>query len=390
MNKALSLKGRLYKELKGDLAIWLVITFLAAFSLMAIYSSTETLAYREQRGNTEYYVIKHFVILMAGLFCAYLCHLLNYMRYATLGPILLWIAVPLLAYTSFFAPEVNEARRWLSVPGIGISIQPSDFAKIALIIHLARSIAFRQDVIKDTRKAWRIIAPVPLVCVLMAPADLSGALVLFVTCILMMFIGRVGLKFIGGLIVIGLVFLAGLILVGYMAPDMVRVHTWASRISEFMNDPNGGYQVQQAKIAIAEGGWFGVGPGQSTQDNYLPYPYADFIYAIICEEYGLLGGSAIIILYLILAVRCMRLVTRSPKAFGAILAIGLCLSLVLQAYANIAVSVNLVPVTGLTLPMVSMGGTSIIFSCISFGIILSVSKYIETMKEEFPVKSASA
>ena len=189
---------------------------------------------------------------------------------------------------------------------------------------------------------------------------------------------------------IGIVFLVGLVLIGYLVPDMVRVHTWASRISEFMNDPNGGYQVQQAKIAIAEGGWFGVGPGQSTQDNYLPYPYADFIYAIICEEYGLLGGSTIIVLYLVLAIRCMRLVTRSPKAFGAILAIGLCLSLVLQAYANIAVSVNLVPVTGLTLPMVSMGGTSIIFSCISFGIILSVSKYIETINEELPSKTAVA
>ncbi len=155
-----------------------------------------------------------------------------------------------------------------------------------------------------------------------------------------------------------------------------------SRIGAFFNDPEGGYQIQQAKIAIAEGGWFGVGPGQSTQDNYLPYPYADFIYAIICEEYGVLGGFTIIFLYLFLTIRCIRLVTRSPKTFGAMLSIGLCLSLVLQAYANIAVSVHLVPVTGLTLPMVSMGGTSIIFTCISFGIILSVSKYIERMNEQ--------
>ncbi len=391
MSQLITLRGKVYKELKGDLAIWLVITLLAAFSLMAIYSSTETLAYKERGGNTEYYLIKHFMILVLGLTCTYLCHLLYYMRYSIIAPLLLSIAIPLLAFTLFFAPEVNEARRWLSVPGLGITIQPSDFAKIALIIYVARSIAFKQDVIKDFSSAFvPIIIPVLIVCALIAPADLSSAIILFMTCIVMMYIGRVHLKYIAALCVLGLVVLSCLISIGYLFPDFVRVDTWMSRINAFFNDPEGGYQIQQAKIAIAEGGWFGVGPGQSTQDNYLPYPYADFIYAIICEEYGVLGGITIIFLYLFLAIRCMRLVTRSPKTFGAMLAIGLCLSLVLQAFANVAVSVHLVPVTGLTLPMVSMGGTSIIFTCISFGIILSVSKYIEQIKEQTQLAMVSS
>ncbi len=391
MNHLISLKGKLYRELKGDLAIWLIIAFLAAFSLMAIYSSTETLAYNERGGNTEYYLIKHFIILAAGLCCTYVCHVMHYMRYSTVAPLLMAVAIPLLIMTLFVGPELNEARRWLEVPGLGITIQSSDFAKIALIIFLARSIAFKQDVIKDFNTAFLpIIVPVLIVCGLIALADLSGAVILFVTALTMMFIGRIHMKYITVLCVLGIFVLSGLIALGYLFPDFIRVETWMSRVNEFFNDPQGGYQIQQAKIAIAEGGWFGVGPGQSTQDNYLPLPYADFIYAIICEEYGLLGGVMIILLYLTLTVRCMRLVTNSPKTFGAMLAIGLCLSLVLQAFANIAVSVHLVPVTGLTLPMVSMGGTSLIFTCISFGIILSVSKYIESAHEKVNLAPVNA
>ncbi|NND08146.1 MAG: FtsW/RodA/SpoVE family cell cycle protein [Saprospiraceae bacterium] len=391
MKQTLSLKANFYNELKGDLAIWLVIALLAAFSLMAIYSSTETLAYKERGGNTEYYLIKHFLILAVGLCFTYVCHLMYYMRYSILAPLLLYISIGLLICTLLFGPEVNDARRWLAIPGIGITFQSSDLAKIALIIYIARSIAFKQDYIKDFGSAFvPIIVPVLIVCGLIAPADLSSAVILFVTCLTMMFIGRVDMKYISILIVFGIMLLAALIGLGYLFPEFIRVETWTSRINEFVNDPVGGYQIEQAKIAIAEGGWFGVGPGQSTQDNFLPSPYADFIYAIICEEYGLLGGATIILLYLFLVFRCMRLVTRSPKTFGAMLSIGLCLSLVLQAFMHIAISVHLVPVTGLTLPMVSMGGTSIIFTCISFGIILSVSKYIEKVKEKSELAMAGS
>jgi cell division protein FtsW len=190
------------------------------------------------------------------------------------------------------------------------------------------------------------------------------------------------LKYIGLLVLMGILVLAMLVILGALFPEFVRVETWISRINDFLYNSEGGYQIQQAKIAIADGELFGVGPGNSVQRNYLPFPYADFIYAIICEEYGLVGGFFIILLYLVLFFRCTAIVTKCPKAFGAILAMGLCLNIVIQAFANIAVSVHLVPVTGLTLPLVSMGGTSLVFTCISFGIILSVSRYIEQASRE--------
>ena len=372
-----------YQNLKGDRTVWLIVALLAIFSLLAVYSATGSMAYRYHGGNTEIYLVKQFILLCAGLFITYLCYRLPYNHYSKLAPVLLLAAIPLLIYTLFFGTEVNEARRWITLPGINLTFQTSDFAKLALIIYVARSIAKKQEFIKDFNSAFLpIIVPVVLICGLIAPADLSSAGLLFVTCLLMMFIGRVDLKFIGLLILMGLVMFALLIIMGTFFPEMVRVDTWISRINDFLYNDAGAYQIQQAKIAISDGGWFGVGPGNSIQRNYLPYPYADFIYAIICEEYGLVGGFTIIALYLMLFLRCTSIVTKCPKAFGAILAIGLCLSLVIQAFANIAVSLHLVPVTGLTLPIVSMGGTSLIFSCIAFGIILSVSRYIEQATRE--------
>jgi cell division protein FtsW len=252
-----------------------------------------------------------------------------------------------------------------------------------LIIYVARSISLKQDNIKDLKSAFLpIIAPVVVVCALIAPSDLSTAMLLFVTCLMMMFIGRVDLKYILLLVLVGAVVLALLIGLGTLFPEVFRVETWTSRVNEFFIDADGGYQIQQAKIAIADGGWFGVGPGNSVQRNFLPFAHADFIYAIICEEYGMVGGLIIIGLYLVLFLRCVAMVTRCPKAFGAMLAIGLSLSLIIQAFANIAVSVHLVPVTGLTLPMVSMGGTSMLFTCVALGMILSVSRYIERATRE--------
>ena len=383
------IRTRVFQELKGDISIWLIVSFLAAFSLMAVYSSTELLAYKNYGGHTEYYLIKHLMILIGGFSLTYACHQLHYMKYSKVAPILIILAIPLLIITLCYGAEFNEARRWLSVPGLGLTIQSSDFAKLALIIYVARTIAFKQEVIKDFRDAFvPIIVPILIICALIAPADLSSAVILFLTCLTMMFIGRIDLKYISVLIVLGIFVLAVIIAIGYVFEDFVRVSTWTSRINEFFNDAEGGYQIQQAKVAIVEGGWFGVGPGRSTQNNYLPSAYADFIYALICEEYGLLGGALVVLLYLLLVFRCIRLVTRSPKTFGAMLAMGLCLSLVFQAFAHIAVSVHLVPATGLTLPLVSMGGTSILFTCISFGIILSVSKYIEHLSEETQLEVA--
>ena len=372
-----------FRNLKGDKAIWVVVALLAVFSLLSVYSSTGTMAFQFLRGHTEVYLIKHALVIALGLTFTYICYMLHYMQYSRMAPLLLLLAIPLLIYTLAFGAEINDARRWIAIPGIGLTFQTSDFAKMALIIFVARSISSKQHVIKDLNEAFvPIIAPVVVICMLIAPADLSTAALLFATCLLMMFIGRVEMKYIGLLVLFGIVAIAILIIIGTLLPEVVRLETWVNRLNEFFGNADGGYQIQQAKIAIADGGLFGVGPGHSIQRNYLPYPYADFIYAIICEEYGLLGGFTIIFLYLLLFIRCIRIVTKSPKTFGAILAMGLCLSLVIQAFANIAVSLHLVPVTGLTLPLVSKGGTSMLFTCISLGIILSVSRYIEQASQE--------
>lgn len=370
-----------YNKLKGDKIIWLIVTILSIFSILAVYSAIGSMAYKVRGGNTEYYLFQQLFFLALGIFFMYVAYSLHYMQYSRLAPILLLIAVPLLVYTLGFGMEVNQARRWISIPWIDKTIQTSDFAKIALIIFMARSISKKQEIIKDLKSAFLpLIIPVMIVCGLIMPADFSTAGLLFVTCLLMMVIGRVQMKYILLLIFIGLAVFSLVVLIGSFFPDFVRIETWISRFQEFFYNADGGYQVQQSKIAIAEGGWFGVMPGNSIQRNYLPYPYADFIYAIICEEYGLIGGLLILVLYLLLLIRCTKMVTQCPKTFGSILAMGLCLNIVIQAFANIAVSVNLVPVTGLTLPLVSMGGTSLLFTCISLGIILSVSRYVESAK----------
>lgn len=378
----MSFATRVAAELKGDKAIWAVLAVLSVYSILAVYSAAGTLAYLKLEGNTEYYLFRQLFLLLTGLILTYFAHLVHYQRYSRWAPSLLAIAWVLLVYTLAFGTEINDAKRWISVPYVGLTFQTSDFAKLALIIFVARNISAKQEYIKDFNSAFLpIIGPILLTCLLIAPSNLSTAVLLFVTCLLLMFIGRVSLKFIGLLLVLGVVVFSFLVLVGMTFPEFVRVETWTSRWRDFLSDdPTVNFQANQAKIAIANGEWLGLGPGNSIQRNYLPSAHADFIYAIICEEYGVIfGGLLIIVLYLILLFRTTRLVTKSPKAFGAMLAIGLSILLVSQAFFNIAVAVNLVPVTGLPLPLVSMGGTSGLFTCIAFGLILSVSKYIETV-----------
>lgn len=377
----MSLGNRIAAELKGDRTIWMIVAVLSLFSILAVYSATGSLAWQARGGNTTYYLITHLVRLAFGLFLVYMCHLLHYAKYKTAAPYLMLISVPLLFVTLLFGMNVNEASRWLEVPVIGVSFQTSDFAKIALIIYVARELTKRQEYISSLKEAFMpILVPILLVCGLIAPSNLSTALVLFATCIMLMFIGRVSIKYIGLLMLLGVLVFVCLLALNQVYPGVVRVDTWISRLSEYLNSPDGGYQVQQAKIAIARGGIFGEGPGNSIARNFLPYSHADFIYAIICEEYGLVGGGLILALYVLLFLRNVTLVTKSPKAFGAFLAIGLSLMLTVQALANIAVNVHLVPATGLNLPLISMGGTSMLFTCIALGMILSVSKYIEGLE----------
>jgi len=374
----MTIGSQLYAKLRGDRAVWMIVIVLAIFSILVVYSSTGHIAFKERGGNTEFYLFKHFIFVAGGLFLTYACYSLHYTRFLRISPLLLLASIPLLVYTIAFGSDINQARRWIELPFLEMTFQTSDFAKLALIIYVARTISSKQEYIKDFKSGFLpIVMPIIIICGLIAPADLSTAMLLFATCLLMMIMGRVSLKDISWLIMMGISTFGLLVALGEQFPNVIRVDTWMNRMGDFITNADGGYQIQQAKIAMADGGIFGLGPGNSVQRNFLPAPYSDFIFAIIIEEYGLIGGFIIISLYVLLFFRIVRIITNSPKAFGAMLVLGLGLIICIQALANIAVSVHLVPVTGLTLPLVSMGGTSIIFSSIAFGMILSVSRYIE-------------
>lgn len=353
---------------------------LSVFGILAVYSSTGTLAYAKMHGNTEYYLFKHTGILLVGLAVMWIAHRVDFRYYSRVAQILIILAIPLLAYTLFFGTSVNEAKRWITLPIVGLTFQTSDLAKLALIMYVARFLSKRQDNIENARKAfYPILAYITVVCGLIAPSDFSTAAVLFMTCLVLLFIGRIPIKQLGLVTGIGILFVAMLFVYIYnFNPKIGRLMTYKSRIEAYMDGDvkeGGNYQVEQAKIAIAKGGIIGKGPGKSTQRNFLPSPYADFIYAIIIEEYGMVfGGALLLFLYLFLLYRSLKIVFKSPKAFGALLAVGLSFSLVVQALMNMGVAVNLLPVTGLPLPLVSMGGTSLFFTSFAFGIILSVSR----------------
>ena len=378
--------SRVLGNIRGDKVIWAVVILLSVFSLLTVYSSTGTLAYKNQAGNTEYYMIKHFIILLFGFLIMYLTHLIKFTYFSRIFQIALYIAVPLLILTLFVGLDLNEAKRVLPLP-FNLTFQTSDLAKLTLIMYLARLLSKKQDYIKDFKEAFvPLMIPVLIVCGLILPANFSTAAMLFVTSLVLMFIGRVNLKYILSLIGIGAVAFVLLLVIASAYPDLLpRANTWKTRIVTFTDkeviDPDKTYQVDQAKIAIAEGGLIGKFPGNSTQRNFLPHPYSDFIFAIFVEEYGLLGGAFLVLLYLILFFRVVRIVTRIPRNFGAFMAAGVGFSLVFQAMINMAVAVNLIPVTGQPLPLISMGGTSIWFTSISLGIILSVSKEIDTTPE---------
>lgn len=364
------------EHIKGDRVIWVIVVLLSIFSVLAVYSSTGTLAFRYQGGNTEYYMLKHLVILLAGLFFMYVFHNIRYSYFSRFAQLMFYISVPLLLFTLLSGTNVNDASRWLTIPGLNINFQSSDIAKMAIILYLARLLALKQDVIADFKSAFiPLILPVVIVTLLIMPANLSTAMLVFGTSLIIMFVGRVPLKFIAATSGITLVAMFILVLLIMQLPGKGRVETWQNRIESFTSsDDADNYQAVQAKIAIANGGIWGKMPGNSTQRNFLPHPYSDFIFALIIEEFGLLGGMFILLLYLILLYRGIRIGARSPGAFGTFLSIGLSFMLVFQALINMGVAVNLLPVTGQPLPLISMGGTSIWFTCISIGIILSVSK----------------
>ncbi len=391
--------GNLVSKTKGDRVIWGIVIMLTLISLLVVYSSTGSLAYKYSR-STESYLFKQFGFIILGVLVIYFAHRVNYTIYSRISSVLFIISILLLIYTIFFGQTLNAGTRWIKLPVINMTFQTSDLAKLALFIYLSRQLSRKQSVIKDFKKGFLpIIIPVAIICLLIAPSNLSTALLIGGTSILIMFIGRVNTKHI--LLTIGIILIPIAILftvavstydkTEHRAKDipavfsMGRVPTWIGRIQTFMysnkEDVNEKlYQINQAKIAIAKGSWFGAGPGNSQARNFLPHSYSDFIFAIILEEYGLLGGSFMVFIYLLFLYRCIRLYRKCPYAFGAFLALALSFMLVIQAIANMGVNVNLFPNTGVTLPLVSMGGSSFLFTCLSIGIILSVARNVEQME----------
>ena len=372
------------KYFKGDKVIWAIIIVLSIYSMLTVYSATGTLAYKSQGGNTFYYLIRHSFFLSIGLTVTFITHLIPYKYYSGLAQLFLYVSIPLLVLTMAIGTSLNQASRWLTLPGIGITFQTSDLAKLALIMYIARYLSINQEKIKDFKAGFLpIVIPIIIVCGLILKADFSTAALLFTTSIVILFIGRVQFKHIMGLLGMGAVFVGMFILIAVNSPDSGRVGTWKKRIESFSSgNREGNYQVDQSKIAIVTGGLLGKGPGNSTQRNFLPHAYSDFIYSIIIEEYGLLlGGIPVLILYLFLLFRAGIIVRKTERTFPAFLAVGLSISLVFQAMINMGVAVNILPVTGQTLPLVSMGGTSVLFSAIAFGIIISVSRSIRKEEE---------
>ena len=396
-----NMSGNLVENTKGDRVIWGIVVILTMVSLLVVYSSTGSLAYKYDK-STESFLFKQFAFIMLGVAIIYFAHRINYTIYSRVALILFLISIPLLLYTLFFGVQLNAGSRWIKLPIINMTFQTSDLAKLALFMYLSRQLSRKQAVIKDFKKGFLpIIIPVAIIVILVAPANLSTALLIGGTSFMLMFIGRVSTKHM--FLSLGIALIPILLLVTVAVkyydkeqhkmkdlPGIIshgRIPTWIGRIQTFVysnkEDENEKlYQINQAKIAIASGGWVGKGPGNSSARNFLPHSYSDFIYAIILEEYGLIGGAFIVFIYLLFLYRCIRLYRKCPFAFGAFLALALSFTLVIQAFAKMGVNVNIFPNTGVTLPLVSMGGSSFLFTCLSIGIILSVARNVEQSEGE--------
>lgn len=393
--------ANLLKKTRGDKVIWASVFLLVLVSLLVVYSATGSLAYKMYKGNTEIYLFKQIAFIVVGFCIIYFAHRVNYTIYSQVAKVLFFISIPLLLYTLLFGVTLNEGSRWIRMPIINMTMQTSDLAKLSLFMFLARLLSRKQNKIKDFKKGFLpVMLPVAITCLLIAPANLSTALLLGASCMLVLFIGRVRTRHIlltvgCALIPVAFLVLAAVIkhkssgddetvVTGKSSKIFGRVDTWVSRVENFIygskDADDDHYQVNQAKIAIARGGLIGRGPGNGEARNFLPQAYNDYIFATLIEEYGLIGGIFIVFIYIVFLYRSIRLFKKCPYAFGAFLALGLSFTLVLQALANMAVNVNLFPVTGVTLPLISMGGSSFLFTCLSIGIILSVARNVEQIE----------
>jgi cell division protein FtsW len=369
------------QHLKGDRTIWMVALILGIVSLLAVYSACSWMVWRHD-GGTLRILFKHGMMLAAGGFIMYAASKMKYTVYSKLSQVLLGVTVGLLLLTLLVGSNVNGASRWLVIPGLGITFQTSDLARVVIIVYLARIVGRQREEPWTFKEVLlRLGLPIGAICGLILPANFSTAALLGMTCLILLFIGQVPLKHIGLLIVVaitGFIALVGLSEAIPSAHLLPRVDTWQARLENHGGeDRDANYQVNNAKIAIVNGGFFPNGPGTGTSRNFMPHPESDMIYAFIIEEYGsIIGGLGLLLLYLILLFRAMKISNKVEKSFGKLVAVGLALGLVLQALVNMAVAVNLLPVTGQPLPLVSMGGTSMWFTCLALGIIVSVSRSV--------------
>jgi cell division protein FtsW len=384
-------QGWLTKTFKGDRIIWGLVVLFMFYSLLAVYSSSVGVAFMKYGGNTTFFLRTQFLMLLLSLIIIVVVHYLPYRIYFSLAGLFLIFSAALLILTFAFGSRVNEATRWLVIPGTGFSLQTSDVAKVALVLYLARALAkFQNDLNNFMLVTRNFILPVGIICGLILPENLSTAMMIFGISMIIMFIGRVPIRFILAYIGLGV---AGIILFAILLTVVSkdnRVQVWKNRIEHFFSgatDEDSDYQSNQAKIAISTGGLFGKAPGKSTQRNMLPQSNSDFIFAIIIEEYGLLFGAVPLILaYMILLFRGITIARKCETAFPAYMVMGLIVMIVIQAMLNMMVAVGLFPVTGQTLPMVSWGRTSVLMMSFSIGAILSVSRVVNARikKEELP------
>ncbi len=383
--------SKLNQTFQGDRTIWIIVVILSFIGILAVYSATGTLAFAKQKGNTEFYFLRHIFYLSIGWFLLFFIHKIPFKYYSRIVQIGFWLSLGLLYLTLIIGSQINNATRVISLGGI--TFQPSDMAKLFLVMYIARFLSKKQDEVETLGVFGKIILTIIAVIIPIIPENLSTALVVMTTSTLLLYIGRIRYKYIfmlvgGALLAFGL-FLAFIFTIDISKFEDSRLPTWKKRIETYMGndeDGNSGYQQMQSKIAIATGGLLGKGPGHSTQRNFLPHPYSDFIFAIIVEEYGIAGGIIVIGCFIVLIVRCLKIVIESQRSFAALAVLGIAFSTSFQAFVHMGVSVGKLPVTGLTLPLVSMGGTSLILNSVAFGFILGISRHIEEEK----IKDATA
>ena len=378
-----------FKNIKGDRLIWAIAALLAIFSFLPVYSAASNLAYVSGNGNTFGFFVKHFMHLFLGFAIMYGVHKIPYRYFRGLSIIMLPVVLVLLVVTMLQGTTIEgaNASRWIRIPFVGMSFQTSTFAAVVLMVYVARYLSkVRDKKVSFKETILPLWMPVFFVLILILPANFSTTAIIFAMVIVLTFLGGYPIRYIGAIIGMGLIALTLFVLVAKAFPDAMpnRIDTWISRVENFMNgeDAEEDYQIEQAKIAIVSGGISGAGPGKSVQKNVLPQSSSDFIFAIIIEEYGMIGGLFLMLLYLWLLFRIVIVAQKADSDFGKLLAIGVGLPIVFQALINMAVAVELFPVTGQTLPLISSGGTSIWMTCLAIGIILSVSAKRQEIKEQ--------